>query len=127
MKAIPAFLVTTLTVACVQSSQDPNSPVPVPDPIILAGEVEAGNVTVAELRRQGFSVMPALNGRAAGIVAFCTSQADAMVITDITPAEHQQCRDLRAGDNWGWSAMSTENGAGLYIRRGYADAFVARR
>ncbi|MCG3268796.1 hypothetical protein [Yoonia sp. I 8.24] len=125
MKFTPLVATAAIVAGCVQTPPSPNSPVPVPNPIVLAGEAEAGAEVASELASKGFAVETTLNGRNEGIRAFCTSEADAMVITNITPEEHQRCRDLKAGAGWGWSAMSAQSDGTLYIRRSFADAFLA--
>lgn len=111
--------------ACMEASESRanrgNTPGPVPNPIILAGDAGPGTIAANELRGDGLTVVTAFNGRAAGITAFCSGTADALALApgqDWTSAERQRCRDLK--DGWGWSALSTKRDIGLYVRFEFA-------
>ena len=85
MRIVLALSSVVFISACMETSEpsvEPsvirgNSPVPVPNPIILAGDATSGTIAANELRGDGLAVVTAFDGRAAGITAFCSGDADA--------------------------------------------------
>ena len=122
------FFMSACMEASERSTNYTNDPVPIPDPIIIVGEAGPVAMAAAELRADGINVQTSPIGRVAGLDAFCSGQADAMALTngkDWTSAERDRCRELK--DGWGWSAFSTKNGNGFYIRFGYSQDLLDRQ
>lgn len=116
-----AFTSIVLVSACTETTEPSvvrgNVPVPVPNPIILAGDTASGAIVANVLRDDGLAVETDFNGRTAGITAFCSGAADALALKngqDLTSAERTRCKSLKVG--WGWSALSIKTGIGLYVR-----------
>ena len=120
MKTFIAIAISTLTFGCMEAppavTRTATDALPVP--FVIVGDTAAGMTAANELRADGLTVVTSLNGRAAGLTAFCTGNADAMALTpgqDWTDAERTRCRAIRT-DGWSWSALSTEKGVGFYVR-----------
>jgi hypothetical protein len=126
MKSIAALGIMTLTIGCIQEpeSRPRNATEALPSPLVIVGDATAGAIAAEELRADGVVVTTVFQGRALGLTAFCTGNADAMALTpgqDLTSAERDRCRAIRS-EGWSWSALSTENGVGFYVRHTIARA-----
>ncbi len=117
--------------ACIETAEPTtaytNDAVSVPNPIIMVGAAGPGSIAAAELGADGLKVETSFNGRAAGLTAFCSGEADALALApgqDWTSAERDRCRELK--DGWGWSALSTRKDIGLYVRFGFAADLLER-
>ena len=120
----------SLISACVQTSEPVtkfnNDPVPIPDPIRIVGEVGPVETAAAELRADGINVETSYTGRAAGLTAFCSGEADALALIkgqSFSSEERARCQDLK--DGWGWSALSTKQ-TQFYVRFSFAQDLLDR-
>ena len=130
LRTIIAMSSISLVSACVQPTESApkftNDPVPIPDPIHIVGAAGPVEMAAAELRGDGINVETSSTGRAAGITAFCSGEADALALTngqDLSSAERDRCRELK--DGWGWSALSTQRTI-FYVRFGFAQDLLDR-
>lgn len=128
MKSITVLVFATLTFGCVEATNTTAmiSDGKVPNPFVIVGEVGPGEIAADELRAVGLTVVTNPTGRAAGLTAFCTGNADAFVYAPgngWSSAERDRCKAIRS-EGWSWSATSTPKGMGLTVRYSIVDDLV---
>ncbi len=128
MRTIAAIAVSIFTFGCTQTPDPATRSMSgkLPNPFVIVGDATAGMIAADELRADGLTVVTQLDGRAAGLTAFCTGNAAAMALTpgqDLTSKERTRCREIRS-DGWSWSALSTEKGVGFYVRFEFAQTLL---
>ena len=130
-RTVIALSTISLMAACLQTSEATtdytNDPVPIPDPILIVGEAGPVAMSAAELQGDGINVETSITGRAAGLTAFCSGQADALALPNgqsFSSEERERCQELK--DGWGWSALSTNQGTIFYVRFGFARDLLDR-
>ena len=128
MRAFAAIAISFFTFGCIQPPEPATRSMTgdLPNPFIIVGDATAGMIAADELRADGLTVVTQLDGRAAGITAFCTGNAAAMALTpgqDLTSEERTRCIEIRS-EGWSWSAPSTEKGVGFYVRFEFAQTLL---
>ena len=120
---LPAVLLLSACVDATPPATRPAMKNSLPNPMLLVGEAGSGNVATGELRNDGIAVQTDFKGRAAGIVAFCSGKADAVLMSgDFSSAEWKKCKDLGGI----WSAFGTRKGAVIYVRHELADPLLKK-
>lgn len=131
IRKVIALSTISLMSGCIQASEATteytNDPVSIPDPILIVGAAGPVAMAAAELRNDGINVETSMIGRAAGLTAFCSGEADALALAngqDWSSEERDRCRVLK--DGWGWSALGTQKGTIFYVRFGFAQDLIDR-
>ncbi|WP_428545978.1 hypothetical protein [Profundibacter sp.] len=85
---LPAVLLLSACVEATTPTTQPAMKNSLPTPMLLVGEAGPGNIAAGKLQHDKIAVQTDFKGRSAGIVAFCSGKADAVLMSgDFSSAE----------------------------------------